>query len=282
MEEAYVQRITNEQYYMDVFIDPYNKRLRIEDYRGDVYKIIDKAIEMSNQHQAEKLIFICRREHFSFLIEHAFQCEAIVDHFYRGSDAYYFTKYFTINRKKSDYWLMEDGVITNVSKLERSKVKHPIPSGYILRKIVESDAEQLAKLYKEVFRVYPTPLHDSEYIKKTIEKGTIYFGFFFEGQIVSAASAEVNTQYDNAELTDCATLSTHRKFGLMKFLLEKLEDELRKQGVFCAYSIARAQSFGMNAVLYQLGYSYRGRLINNCFIFEYLENMNMWVKDLSR
>ncbi|KAA9021708.1 putative beta-lysine N-acetyltransferase [Niallia endozanthoxylica] len=282
MEEAYVQRITNEHYYMDVFIDLYNKRLRIEDYHGDVYKIIDKAIEMSNQHKAEKLIFIGRKEHFSLLIEHAFQCEAMVDHFYRGSDAYYFTKYFTINRKKSDHWLMEDGIITNVSKLERSKMIQPIPSGYVLSKIVESDAEQLAKLYKEVFRIYPTPLHDPEYIKKTIEQGTIYFGFFFEGQIVSAASAEINTQYDNAELTDCATLSTHRKFGLMKFLLEKLEAELRNQGVFCAYSIARAQSFGMNAVLYQLGYSYRGRLINNCFIFDNLENMNMWVKDLSR
>ena len=38
----------------------------------------------------------------------------------------------------------------------------------------------------------------------------------------------------------------------------------------------------MNAVLHGLGYQYRGRLINNCYIFEKLENMNMWVKDLSK
>jgi len=64
--------------------------------------------------------------------------------------------------------------------------------------------------------------------------------------------------------------------------LEKLEEELKRKGIFCSYSIARAQSFGMNAVLYQLGYTYRGRLINNCYIYDKLENMNMWVKDLSK
>jgi len=282
MEEAYMQKITNEHYDMDVFIDPYNKRLRIEDYRGDLHKIIDKALDISTHYNAEKLIFICRREHFSILIERAFQCEAMIDYFYRGSAAYYFTKYFSIDRKKSDDWLVEDGIINNVSKLARNKMKQPIPSGYELRKIVENDAEQLAKLYQEVFRVYPTPLHEPEYIKKSIKKGTIYYGFFRDGSIVSAASAEVNTHYNNAELTDCATVPHYRKFGFMKFLLEKLEEELRKQGVFSTYSIARAQSFGMNAALYQLGYSYRGRLLNNCYIFENLENMNMWVKDLSK
>ena len=105
---------------------------------------------------------------------------------------------------------------------------------------------------------------------------------FMRDNIVSAASAEVNSQYHNAELTDCATLTNHRKFGLMKNLLERLEAELKQNGIFCAYSIARAQSFGMNAVLHQLGYAYRGRLMNNCYIFDKLENMNMWVKDLSK
>jgi putative beta-lysine N-acetyltransferase len=87
--------------------------------------------------------------------------------------------------------------------------------------------------------------------------------------------------YFNAELTDCATLSEHRTFGLMKKLLMKLEAELVKQEIFCAYSIARAQSFGMNAVLHQLRFKYRGRLLNNCYISQELENMNMWVKELS-
>jgi putative beta-lysine N-acetyltransferase len=132
-----------------------------------------------------------------------------------------------------------------------------------------------------VFQVYPTPLHDPEYVKKTMKEGTIYYVFFCQGKIVSAASAEVNSFYKNAELTDCATLTEHRKYGLMKIILRELEGELKRQGIFCAYSIARSLSFGMNAVLFQLGYKYRGRLMNNCYIYDKLENMNMWVKHLA-
>jgi putative beta-lysine N-acetyltransferase len=103
----------------------------------------------------------------------------------------------------------------------------------------------------------------------------------YQGKIVSAASAEINSFYKNAELTDCATLAEHRKFGLMKMILQELEKDLKNNGIFCAYSIARALSFGMNAALFQLGYSYRGRFMNNCYIYDKLENMNMWVKNLA-
>ena len=150
-----------------------------------------------------------------------------------------------------------------------------------MKKVEESDAEKLAALYRTVFQIYPTPLHNPDYIKETIKDGTIYYSFYCDGMIVSAASAEVNRVYRNAELTDCATLPDHRKHGLMKILLKKLEQELYNQGIYCSYSIARALSFGMNAVLHQLGYVYRGRLKNNVYIFDKLENMNVWVKNLA-
>jgi beta-lysine N6-acetyltransferase len=68
----------------------------------------------------------------------------------------------------------------------------------------------------------------------------------------------------------------------MKRLLTQLEKELVKNGIYCAYSIARALSYGMNKSFYQLGYSYTGRLTNNCYIFDKIEDMNVWVKDLSK
>ena len=37
----------------------------------------------------------------------------------------------------------------------------------------------------------------------------------------------------------------------------------------------------MNLAFHQLGYTYTGRLANNCYIFDKLEDMNIWVKDLS-
>ena len=143
------------------------------------------------------------------------------------------------------------------------------------------DAEGLAHLYKQVFKVYPVPVSEPDYIKKSMGDGAIYMAAFKEGTIAGAVSAEVEPVYGNAEMTDCATLPDYRQYGLMQKLISALEDILRGRQIFCLYTIARARSYGMSAVFHKLGYAYRGRLANNCIISEGLEDMNVWVKDNS-
>ncbi|MFD2445732.1 putative beta-lysine N-acetyltransferase [Bacillus sp. CGMCC 1.16607] len=273
--------ISEKGFWLQVYDDPFNKRTRIDDYFGNTTLIIDFAEEWVKQKKREKLIFKVRKEQFSEFIQHGFTCEALIDHYYLGSDAYFFTKYYEVDRLKNDHWLTEDQTIQSIQGLKISSETLNPPIEFHLKKVEESDVIKLSELYQTVFQIYPTPLHDPEYIKKTLKEGTIYYSFYWNDQIVSAASAEVNRTYRNAELTDCATLNEHRKHGLMKILLKKLENELYDQGIYCSYSIARSLSFGMNAVLHQLGYVYRGRLKNNVFIFDKLENMNVWVKNLA-
>ncbi|PLS01602.1 putative beta-lysine N-acetyltransferase [Neobacillus cucumis] len=268
-------------YFVEIFLDPFNKRIRVDDYRGNSRILLEKVEELVKQHQAEKLIIKVRSEDFLTFIEAGLQPEAIVDRYFLGSDAHFFSKFYTPERKRNDHWITEDGIIQSIYQLNPSVDRSFPPKEYELRKADESCADGLSDLYKKVFQIYPTPLNDPEYVKKTMKDGTIYYIFTYQGQIVSAASAEINSFYKNAELTDCATLTEHRKYGLMKIILQELEKELMNNGIFCAYSIARALSFGMNAVLFQLGYSYRGRFMNNCYIYDKLENMNMWVKNLA-
>ncbi|WP_066061339.1 putative beta-lysine N-acetyltransferase [Neobacillus soli] len=268
-------------FFLEVYLDPFNKRIRVDDYRGNTNLLLKKAEELVQQHQAEKLIIKGRSEDFLLFFENGLQPEAVVERYFLGSDAHFYSKFYTPERKKNDHWLTEDGMIQNIYQLDTSIQKAYPPKEYELRKADENCAVELAALYRQVFQIYPTPLHDPDYVTKTMQEGTIYYVFFHEGKIVSAASAEINSFYKNAELTDCATLIEHRKYGLMKIILQELEAELKRQGIFCAYSIARSLSFGMNAVLFQLGYSYRGRLMNNCYIYDKLENMNMWVKNLA-
>ncbi|MGM0776556.1 MAG: putative beta-lysine N-acetyltransferase [Bacillota bacterium] len=278
---ASVKTIKKEDFVAELYLDPFNKRLRVDDYAGELAGAVHEAEKTAKEHQCEKLIFRGRVENYIDLLSMGFQCEAVIDGYFHGSDQYFFCKYFSDERRNNGHWISEDSIVKNVTALDRNPDVIMPPSEYQLIKIKEQDAEKMAELYSEVFKIYPTPLHDPSYIKKTIREGTIYYAFQYKGDLVSAASAEVNLFYKNAELTDGATLPSHRKHGLMKILLEKLEKDLKSQGVFCAYSIARALSFGMNAVLHQLGYSYRGRLLNNCYIFDKLENMNVWVKNLA-
>ena len=273
--------LQNDHYLLEIYLDPFNKRIRVDDYRGNTKLLMEKVEELVLDHKTEKLIVKVRREDYFTFLEKGLQPEAVVDRYFLGSDAYFFSKFYTPERKRNDHWVSEDGMIHSIYQLDTTVQKAFPPKEYELRKADASCAEELAALYRQVFQIYPTPLHDPEYIKKTMNEGTIYYAFFHSGKIVSAASAEVNSLYKNAELTDCATLTEHRKYGLMKIILQELEGELQRKGIYCAYSIARSLSFGMNAVLFQLGYSYRGRFMNNCYIYDKLENMNMWVKNLA-
>lgn len=280
-EVAYNKIINGENFFLEVYQDPFNKRIRIDDYRGNLLELIQASENLAKQAHAEKLIIKVRAEHLLLFIERGYQLEVVVDGYFFGSNGYFLTKYLNAERKQNTHWLAEDAIIHSIYGLERREEIVSPPADYILTRIEENHAEELATLYRRVFQIYPTPLDQPEYVRKTIKEGTIYYAYFYEGKIVSAASAEVNSFYKNAELTDCATLPEHRKHGLMKWTLMKIEGELKNHGIFCTYSLSRALSFGMNAVLYQLGYKYRGRLVNNCYIYDKLENMNAWVKNLA-
>lgn len=278
--EMIEKNIEKPHFSISVMIDPFNKRVRIDEYLGHFPSCIQEALEMVKEISAEKLIFKARQEHILSLIEAGFIYEAKIDQYYLGSDCFFLVKYFTNDRRNSQHWVQEDHILTNVLALEKEVKLQQLPVGYKLRKANKSDAVMLADLYRTVFKVYPTPMNDPSYINKCMNHNTIFYICTFEEKIISAASAEVNSFYHNAEMTDCATLTEHRQFGLMKHILIRLEEELLANKIYCVYSIARALSFGMNSALHQLKYQYRGRLANNCYIYNQIEDMNMWVKQL--
>ncbi|AGK54559.1 putative beta-lysine N-acetyltransferase [Bacillus sp. 1NLA3E] len=280
--EAITKVMNGDSFMLEVYLDPFNKRVRIDDFRGNVERVIQASELVAKNNQAEKLICKVRYEHFSDFLVHGFCCEAKLDGYFSGSDAYFFSKYYQTDRLINKFGISEDQMMNNIYLLQRDVKENRKINVDVIRKADKNDVIKLAELYKAVFPVYPTPLHDPDYIVKTFKEGTIYFVIEQDDVIVSAASAEVNNIYKNAELTDCATLANFRKHGFVKLLLQKLEEELIRKGIFCVYSLARAQSFGMNAAFYQLGYQYRGRLPNNCFIYDKLENMNLWIKNLSK
>ncbi|MED3563658.1 GNAT family N-acetyltransferase, partial [Bacillus xiapuensis] len=202
--------IEENNFYLNVYVDPFNKRIRVDDYRGNTSLVLKQAEELVYQHNAEKLIIKGRLEDLRFFYEMGLQPEVILDGYFLGSDAYFFSKFYTNDRKKNEHWLKEDEIIQNIYQLDKSVEKSYPPKEYELKKADESCAEQLSTLYRQVFEIYPTPLHDPEYVKKTMKEGTVYYVFFHDGKIVSAASAEMNLFYKNAELTDCATLPEYR------------------------------------------------------------------------
>lgn len=273
--------LKTDHYTLQLFLDYFNERIRVDNYRGNVSLIVKDIHEITKKHEFTKIIFYSRPEHWKQLLREGFELEAVFTGFFNGTDAYAMTSYKHIDRKSSNYWINEDNTLqTIIEKGRNTEVKNP-PTTYRFRQADVQDTVELANLYGTVFEIYPTPMNEPEYLRQVMSEGNLFYVVEYDKKIVSAASADVNLNFHNAELTDCATLPEHRKYGLMKKLLVHLEEALKEKGIYCAYSIARALSFGMNAAFYQLGYEYGGRMTNNCYIFDKMEDMNVWVKDLS-
>jgi beta-lysine N6-acetyltransferase len=263
-----------------VYRDGVNKRIRVDDLQGNLHFFLTHLNNDSQIDNYEKLIIKARESQFMTLIERGFVHEGVINHYFNGDRAHFMSRFMNGERRTNSYWSQEDDLLSTIQKL----VVYPscMDSDTSILVAGTGHAEELASLYKEVFKLYPVPLHDPQYIKDAIKNGTIFVCIRQNEQIISAASAEINFQYKNAELTDCATLPLYRKGGFMKNLIARLEEELLYRDIYCAYTIARALSFGMNAVFHQLGYEYRGRLANNCYIFDKIEDMNLWEKDLGQ
>ncbi|MBO9130429.1 putative beta-lysine N-acetyltransferase [Bacillus sp. 165] len=278
----YYETITHreEAFYLQGALDHFNERIRIDYYLGNISDLVTKVEALAEAYNYTKIIIKVRKEHLHTFLQFGYVMEAFLQSYFQGSDGYFVTKYRDEKRRNSGEWVKEDNIVSAILHTTVFKEKS-VPKEYVLRKAKKEDATELAALYGHVFEVYPTPLNQADYIEKTMEEGTIYYVYEKEGRIVSAASAELDVVQRNAELTNCATLEEHRNYGLMKELLKKLEEELFNRAIYCSYTIARSLSYGMNAAFHQLGYTYTGRLTNNCYIFDKLEDMNVWVKDLS-
>ncbi|MFT9849678.1 putative beta-lysine N-acetyltransferase [Aneurinibacillus sp. REN35] len=282
--ELYAQSLieTGSSFTMDASLDRFNARLRVDDYRGSVRLMHTRILALANEHALTKIFIKSRPEDVATLLGLGYMLEGVFKKYFNGGDAYSMAMYLSDERRTSEYWIQEDDILRQVLSLPLKASDEPLAQGYTIRIAVTEDAEQLAHLYGTVFQTYPTPMNDPAYIKKVMLEGTVFYVAEAEARIVSAASAEINAIYNNAEMTDCATYNEHRKHGLMRHLITALENELQTRHIYCAYSLARSLSFGMNAVFHQLGYEYAGRMTKNCNIFDKLEDMSLWVKDLSR
>ncbi|HRV84173.1 MAG TPA: putative beta-lysine N-acetyltransferase [Saprospiraceae bacterium] len=259
-------------------LDPFNRRVRVDEFQGDLQQGLLQILDLSPD-WAEKIIIKAHREQIGYLNDQGWSQEAMIPGYFNGEDLYFLVFYPQKPRAHSDRLDLDESIANTILGMDRK----PIETGRdVIQQSSLQDAEKLAILYETVFDIYPAPLGDPSYIRKTMEHGTVYVHIERDGQVLSAASAEVNRKFANAELTDCATLPEEQGKGYMPALLTRLEELLIQQKITCLYTICRAPSFGMNKVFYNLGYNFSGCLVNNCNIYSGIENMNVWHKLINR
>ncbi|MDR4435387.1 putative beta-lysine N-acetyltransferase [Bacillus tequilensis] len=259
--------------------DGFNKRIRVVRYDGAIEKALPEIVAAAKEEKADKIIVYAKQHDEPVLAKQLFAPEGFLKGYYLGHPACVMVRYLTEKRRQTDSYVKEHEMIEALYRTAPRRRSENKPD-FTIRKAEANDMYQLSMLYKKVFRTYPTPVFDPAYIEQTMNENTIYYVMLDHDSLICAASADINPELGHAEITDCAVLPEYRGCSLTSFLIEALEKEMAEQEIFHVFSLARAASFGMNAVLYHSGYQYGGRLINNCYISEGLENMNIWCKHL--
>ncbi|WP_059351029.1 putative beta-lysine N-acetyltransferase [Bacillus coahuilensis] len=261
-----------------LYCDPYNKRIRVDTYSNSLSELFPTLLTKASKINADKIIVKARTDQVKDCLRLGFNNEGIINNYFNGEDAWFFSYFLTRERRESHFHIEETTILRDLDTVHAKPISS-LPTQYQIRKATLSDSSSLAVLYQNTFPIYPVPIHHERYISESM-KDTVYYCIEIEGDMISAASAEINRVDRNAEITDCATLKKYRSLGLLKNIMNELEEELKGMNIPVVYSLARALSLGMNKSLKQLGYEYQGKLVNNCYIYDKLESMNIWSKSL--
>lgn len=207
--------------------------------------------------------------------------EAVIQGLYDGkTDGCFMSKFFCEKRQVENRASEIVEVLFAAREKERVPPGVELPSAFEFSVADESDAGEISGVYGEVFKSYPFPIYEKDYVLKTMRENVVYFCVKDGDRIVSVASSEMDEASGNVEMTDFATLPSHRGHGFAVFLLSVMEDRMKERGIKTAYTIARSLSYGMNITFAKLGYNYGGTLTNNTNIFGKIESMNIWFKAL--
>lgn len=228
-----------------------------------------------------------------FTAEDGWQVGATVPGMYNGEvDGLFLEKFLDPERAVvAETTRKEIEKVIEQAETKRDQYKSkPMPDRFEMRMVEEADAEQVAELYGQAFGKYPFPIDNPEYIRETLRKNILYAGVWDRksGDLVTAASCELDREAENGELSDAAASPRYRRFGFGITLNAYLETIMRNMGIKTSYGITRATELPINAIATRLSYKFAGILTNNTGISsegnddpDYFESMNVVYKDLT-
>ena len=251
-------------------------KLRKEDCPGLLDLLRRMAVE-----QAYTKIF-CKVPEWAapLFIADGYMTEAIIPGFFNGNDAAFFLAKYLDSDRLMNVENQSLGALSELLKSDPRRVKLPNRDSFKIKQLEVTDVEQITDLYRKVFLSYPFPIHNPGYILKTMKEKVRYFGVKKKGKLIAVASAEIDFEEENAEMTDFATSPDFRGKKLGQLLLAKMEKEMKALRIQTLYTIARLPSIPMNKVFLNYQYQYAGTLLRNTNISGSIESMNVYYKHL--
>ncbi|SFL75370.1 putative beta-lysine N-acetyltransferase [Gracilibacillus orientalis] len=265
-----------------ITVEPTSKRIKVYQLptENNMDTFMNRLEKLARETNCDKLIFYISPNQQEVMKSYDADYEGMIQGFFYGETALIYAIFLNSDRKQSEDSEAEKQVMQNIKERMKEGLTFDLAEGYSMRWAEKKDAPQMALLYKTVFKSYPTPMNDPEFIKEMMQN-QVYFSIIEkEGSVVSACSADVLSEYQAAELSDCATYPNHRGKQLLSYQVSRLIPRIKQMGINVLFSYSRSVSVGMNLVNVKHGFQYGGKMIRNSNIAGSMENMNIWYKTL--
>lgn len=248
---------------------------------GDIPDILRLADDLSVREGYSKIFVKVPESSVEIFASAGYITEATVPFYYQGKESTVFMAKYTDPKRKEvkDATIIAD-VLSAAFGYAGDRSAHVLPDRFSLMHAHAGDAKEIAVLYRSVFKTYPFPIFDPDYILESMQGQVRYFVIKKSHQLAAVASCEIDNENLNIEVTDFATSPQFRGAGFAGILLHAIEMEMKKEGTLLAYTIARAISRPINATFAGAGYQFGGLLPNNTNICGSTESMNVWYKKL--
>lgn len=261
----------------------FNNRIYLMKYdKRDQSDLFGRLNDLAIENNYSKIIAKVPASAQPLFLMDGYSQEAYIPEFYKGIEgAFFMAKYFDSERSI----IPEDSVAKLLKLLSAAQTTNveTLPEQFVMEITRPEHAENMAKLYQQVFKTYPFPILDASYLVKTMKDGSvIYFGIWDKGKLAGLSSAEIDASNGNAEMTDFAVLPEYRGQKLASFLLKEMEDEMKKINLKTLYTISRLNSPGITKTFINHGYHYSGLLKNNTNISGQIESMNVFYKNTKK
>lgn len=263
-----------------IFVDLPNKRIKIIDFNNVSIQTLKRIIHFASKLHLGKIICNCNIDSFDTFINAGFALEGKIDGYFKGKDAFCMSYFISSDRKTCSNFSKKDLLVRECLSVNNTFTPYQNTPTYLIRTAIKNDIQDMIKLFSTVFLSYPSPIYSEEYLKETMNGKVLYKVAVYNDKIVAVASADMDKENLNAEITDCATYPDYRGKGILSNIIYSLESSLRSKGFITLYSLSRAINPSINFILSKHNYKFTGRLVNNCNICGTFEDMNIWVKNI--
>jgi beta-lysine N6-acetyltransferase len=248
----------------------------------DVPEIIPELNELAAEQGYTKIFAKIQASELPHFILNGYVMEAFVPKFYKNKfDCIMVSLFLDKKRQQAPAEKLKNFYELQHATARSLQLKYKHSLKYVIKKLGTNDIESITGIFKRVFTTYPFPIHDPNYIVKTMQKDdTQYFGIRDNKKLIGVSTAEIDLNNKNAEMTDFAVLPEYRGQNLAFRLLVNMEQQMKITNIKTVYTISRLNEPGMNKTFLKSGYKYTGTLINNTNIGGSIESMNIFYKHL--